>query len=72
VTLAAALKLGAPVRMDKDEKGVLEEMAKSCTSKALLTLGEKILRLEQDIQSNINKSLAFEKFWLDANRQMPI
>ncbi|MCC6278571.1 MAG: DNA polymerase III subunit delta' [Oligoflexia bacterium] len=31
----------------------------------LLKLSQLVVRLEQDIQSHINRSLAFEKFWLD-------
>jgi hypothetical protein len=62
--------LGGKVSLDPEEEVVIEALAKTCSAQVLLKLGQKILRLEQDIQANINKALAFEKFWLDAQREM--
>jgi DNA polymerase-3 subunit delta' len=67
VKSATALKLGAKALLMPDERGVIEDFSKQFTSPQLLKLGQKIMRLEQDIQANINKNLAFEKFWIDAS-----
>jgi len=66
VKAASSFKLGAKATLIPEEKTVIEDFSKSYTSKQLLDMGQKILRLEQDIQANINKNLAFEKFWLEA------
>jgi DNA polymerase-3 subunit delta' len=66
VTTAAALKLNAPVNSPTEERSVVEMLSQKVSVKKLMDLGQKILRLEQDIHANINKSLAFEKFWLQA------
>jgi DNA polymerase III subunit delta' len=65
IKAAAATALGAKVQVARDEKAVIDSLAEKVSPSRLLKISEKILRLEQDLQSNINKSLAFEKFWLD-------
>jgi len=70
IVFATAKQLGRTVVLDAEEESVISDLARRCPSQTLLILGQKILRLEQDIQANINKALAFEKFWLDAQKEM--
>jgi DNA polymerase III subunit delta' len=70
---AASSRLGVKDDEDagaQDEKTVASVLAKHFAVEALLELGQKVQRLEQDIQGNINKNLAFEKFWIDAHSMM--
>lgn len=70
IVAACSKQLGGTVSLDSEEEPIIEALASTCPAKVLLKLGQKILRLEQDIQANINKALAFEKFWLDAQKEM--
>ncbi|MDZ4676161.1 MAG: DNA polymerase III subunit delta' [Oligoflexia bacterium] len=65
---AAALKLGAHPPLSSEEAVTAEELNTVYSPQTLLFLGQKILKLEQDIQANVNKNLAFEKFWIDAKQ----
>lgn len=65
-----ALRLGAHAPVLPDEKETLEKMAASLSTEKLMNWGERILKLEQDIRGNINKTLAFENFWMDAREDI--
>ncbi len=62
---AVASQLHSPLALAPDEIEIIELLAKKFSSVALLSMGQRLFRLEQDVQSNVNKTLAFEKFWID-------
>ena len=64
VSLSQAL--GAEVSGLSDENETLDSLKKNFSVPALIKLSQNLLRLEQDINANVNKSLAFENFFIDA------
>lgn len=59
---ALAIKLGV---QSPEENSPATFFSQQLSPDTLGLVGSKINRLEQDIQGNINRTLAFEKFWID-------
>jgi DNA polymerase-3 subunit delta' len=63
---AAAIDKPISLAHSLDEKETIEVLKNTFSIKALLSLGLKCLKLEQDVLANINKGLAFEQFFIEA------
>lgn len=66
-TLKTALsqKFGVEIEASSDEKQAVSSMTEHFSTDSMITITQKISRLEQDILANVNKTLAFEKFFID-------